>query len=348
MPELSTKVTRPTIVHDLPYIAELVQNLQVGTIYTYKDLCTILRSEAFTGGASKIAQKKVWDKYFRTEKIGYRYKVTEIFPSKLLPDFQSLFAADEGHLMTSAIKLLKFFKTSKDKVASEKFPEINELLLYSKDFATICGYISEDYYFDRQCYRAGDYKNSLSSYFHTTVGNKFSELLRNLLLSLQRKGIITHSRKVLTKFDKEKGKRVVLSDEEEAKYNLLIQEYWKSKGIMDKNTTFGFSEKDWVAFGKLTTELGANIYSGYYVAFTEQNVLEGLQAIEDNKIHFSKTVIRVFNRDRDIALKSMKEREAKLAGLLVGEELPKESFLEKVFKEEDALFLLEKLVRELL
>lgn len=339
--------TRTNKEHDLPYLAERVKYLQVGITYTYKDLCEVLHCEQLKSD-SKKAQKKVWDKYFRTETIGYRYKVTEIFQSKALPDFQSLFASDEGHLMQSAIALLEFFQKSKYKTPSEKFPEIQELLLYSKDFATICGYISDDYYYVRDCYRAGTYRNPLSSYFYNAVGNKFSELLRNLLLSLQRKGIIAHSRKVLTKFDKSKGKRVAMSDEEEAKYNLLVQEYWKSKGIEGRTTTFGFSDADWTAFGKLTSELGANIYSGYYVAFTEQKVSEGLKAIEDNKIHFSKTVIRVFNRDRDIALKSIKERDVKIANLKFGEELPEESFLEKVFKEEDALVLLERLVEDLL
>lgn len=328
-------------------LANQVSNLTVGNIYSYSELCTILRAEECSGN-TRIAQKKVWDLYFRLEKVGRKFQVTEIFQSKALPDFQSLFASDEGHLMNSAIALLDFFKKSKYKTPSEKFPEIQELLLYSKDFATICGYISDDYYYVRDCYRAGTYRNPLSSYFYNAVGNKFSELLRNLLLSLQRKGIIAHSRKVLTKFDKSKGKRVVLSDEEEAKYNLLVQEYWKSKGIEGRTTTFGFSDADWTAFGKLTSELGANIYSGYYVAFTEQKVSEGLKAIEDNKIHFSKTVIRVFNRDRDIALKSIKERDEKIANLKFGEEIPKESFLEKVFKEEDALMLLERLVEDLL
>ena len=327
--------------HHEVFLEEQVQRLQVNAVYSYKELCKLLSCKEYSGD-SKKAQRKVWDLYFSLEKTGYKYKVTEIFQTKKVIDFDTLFAADEEHIKTSAKALIEFFNNSGSKVSLEEDNEVKKLLLFSKDFATICGYISEDYYNYRQGYRLFGTKSPLETYFYTIIGNKFSELLRNLLISLQRKGLLLHSRKVLTKWDSFLKQRIIMTDDEVSLYNKEVIELWKRKGLLDKVSTFGFSDKDWEELGKRTEKIGTNIYVGYYVSFVEKELRAGQKALAENKLHFGKTVTKVFNRDKAIA--ERKIQEAKNFQFNKVEQV--ESFLEKVFNMENALVVLEQMLEE--
>ena len=301
----ATKQPRVNKNHAPSYFEERIALIEIGKLYSYRELCELLGAEVLKGNTA-IAQRTVWKSYFSIESIGYRLKVTEIYTKK---DFNSLFSTGEEHIRNSAILLLEHFNKSIYKTPCEKFPEISELLFYSKDIGSICGYLPLGFYTSRTSYRQNSKNTIVENYFYNIVGAKFSELTRNLLKSLQTKGVIAHSRRVLTKFSADK--RIVLTDEEEAKYNTIVKDYILLTYPSRTNfTTFGFTRKDWVELNKLTTRVGANIYQGFYVAFVEKSVENGIEELKkENGMHFSKKVIEIFARDRAEAIRSLSQEE---------------------------------------
>lgn len=59
------------------------ENLKVGEIYKFKNLCDLLGVEYVSTGVKKIRLLEDFERYFKSEKIGLRYKVLEIYPEPL-------------------------------------------------------------------------------------------------------------------------------------------------------------------------------------------------------------------------------------------------------------------------
>jgi hypothetical protein len=329
------------------FSVEKLQNLQIGNIYSYKELCSLLGDKEIKGGGgSRERQKKEWSRYFTLEKVeGKRvFKLVNIFDSQQL---DNVFRVGEEHITNSAKLILNYFmqyKDTDDFERSEKYPELIETLLFSIDIGETCGYLRSNEVFNYKDVRdiLSDKKhrnwlkeklktekerlkesyyepnpiidtldnlqindNRVISYFIKTVNQVFADIRNNLLSSLQKKGVIQHHRKVLIKYkNKEK---VVLSDIEEAQYNLILQTYCKE--LNRKISTFGFTKKNWTEFNKrLKNELGySGIYTGYYVAFTEKTVVAELNEIErdvlenENREHFKgKVVARLESKEQAV------------------------------------------------
>jgi hypothetical protein len=303
---------------NIMFSVEKLQNLQIGNIYSYKELCNLLDDKEVKG-TSRIAQRKVWDSYFTLEKVeGKRvFKLVHIFDNQQL---DNVFRVGEEHIANSAKLILDYFMQYKDTdyfERSEKYPELIETLLFSIDIGETCGYLRSNEVFNYKDVRdiLSDKKhrdwlkeklktekerlkesyyepnpiidtldklqikdNRVISYFIKTVIQVFADIRNNLLSSLQKKGVIQHHRKVLVRI---KNKRpIALLDIEVAQYNLILQEYCKE--LNRKISTFGFTKRNWTEFNKrLKNELGySGIYTGYYVAFTEKTVVAELNEIE--------------------------------------------------------------------
>lgn len=299
------------------FSVEKLQNLQIGNIYAYKELCSLLGDKEIKGGGgSRERQKKEWNRYFTLEKVeGKRvFKLVNIFDS---PQLDNAFRVGEEHIANSATLILNYFMRYKDShyfKQSEQYPELIETLLFSIDIGETCGYLSGNGYFNyryiREILSDKEYKDKLKlekmksskeyfyepnfvidtldnlqiddnriiSYFINTVNQVFADIRNNLLSSLQKKGVIQHHRKVLVRIENKRP--IALLDIEVAQYNLILQDYCKE--LNRKISTFGFTKKNWTEFNKrLKNELGySGIYTGYYIAFTERTVAAELNAIE--------------------------------------------------------------------
>ena len=256
-------------------------------VYTYAEICAF-RGEKPTSGNTRIAQLKRWEREFKMEKVGRKFQIVEIYSP---PKVTGMFRKGEQHLENSSRLLLDYLASFKDSgrfQRSEQFPEIIETLLYSVDIGEICGYLNENYRFIRDNNKEAATSLEVSrvalGLFSKLIGEEFGQTRRKLLESLKKKGVIYHYRKGLIGV-KEGERPVALNDAQTAKFNLELAEY--CEGVGRPVSTFGFSAGDWVAFHKRikATGLGEfdNIFTGYYIAFTEKSITKGLEkAIKDD------------------------------------------------------------------
>jgi len=297
---MTLKATRTPIDHRPSYLAERVQHLKVGTTYSYKQLCDTLGCEMLTS-KSKVAQRKVWNTYFTLETIGYSYKVVEIFNTLQL---DKLFK--EQHTTNSAKLLLNYFMEHKDThrfTRVEKCPELIETFLFTSDILEICGYVPEQYRYDRRNLKDSKLsdRNPIREFliaegidyctldvFLKEEYATSNEVRATLLDSLRSKKVIQHYRKELVRMVKSDfGKvkhPVALTNSEIAHHNLIKDNFFKElsnrgKGKIKNDFTMTVPERR--ELKKLLEEnLGySDILTGYYVAFTEATVLEELDAI---------------------------------------------------------------------
>lgn len=303
-------------------LAKQVENIVVGELYSYSELCKIIGAEVCSGN-TRIAQKKVWDMYFTLRKVGRKFVVSEVF--RTLP-IDKLFK--EQHTTNSAKLLLDYFMEHKDTSKFnriEECPELFATLLFSVDLGETCGYVSEEYRYDKSVLEnkkrldthpvsnrlaTKNIHNASVCVFNKLIKETFKDLRNTLLESLLKKRVIQNYRRVLVKLVKDEYKSnrmvkpVVMSDDEVARYNLLLQDFC-TKYYPDKPlSTFFFTTKHKQEFDMLLdTEFScADIFTGYYVAFTERTVVKGLADLEKlelkehNNGYFKSKVLEKYER----------------------------------------------------
>lgn len=283
-------------------LANQVQNLIIGNIYSYSELCKVLRAEECSGN-TRIAQRKVWDSYFTLEKIGRKFKVIEVFQNM---NIDTMFK--EQHTINSAKLLLDYFMEHKNTskfTRIEQYPELIETLLFSSDIGEACGYLPESYRYTKVILgnkqrlahhpvsiflKENSIDNGSISIFTKTVKETFKDIRDTLLESLRKKKVIQHYRKVLIRVEelpkqaqmKKKTRNVALTDSEVAVYNTIVDEYCRSISTeTSQRGVFNLTKHDWVKIGRLLeASLGfRDIYTGYYVAFLEKTVVSELEKL---------------------------------------------------------------------
>ena len=285
-------------------LANRVENLIVGNIYSYSELCQTLGAEECSGNA-RIAQKKVWDLYFSLSKVGRKFRITEVFQT--LP-IERMFK--EQHITNSARLLLNYFM---EYIESSRFhrvegcPKLIATLLFGVDIGETCGYFSDQYRYDKgylekpakvEGHPVQDRLNyhsvsgSSVSIFNSIVRETFKDIRNSLLESLLKKRVIQNYRRVLIKLvpNEYKSNKVskpeILTDDEVSKYNLLLQEFCTKHYPNKPISTFGFSKPHRAEFDSLLRKTfgGTEIFTGYYIAFTEQTVAKELAELEKNEL----------------------------------------------------------------
>lgn len=288
-------------------LANQVQNLITGNIYSYSELCQTLHAEECSGN-TRIAQRKVWDSYFQLAKVGRKFKVIEVFQNM---NIDTLFK--EQHTINSAKLLLDYFMEHKNTskfTRVEQYPELIETLLFSSDIGEACGYLPESYRFTKVVLsnkqrlsthpvsiflEKNNIDNGSVSIFTKTVKETFKDIRDTLLESLRKKKVIQHYRKVLIRVEElprqaymqKKTRNVALTDSEVAVYNTIIDEYCRSISTETKQrSNFNLTKQDWTTVNRLLeASLGfSSIYTGYYVAFLEKTVVAELEKLAKQEL----------------------------------------------------------------
>lgn len=325
---------------------EKLQNLQIGSVYTYSELCRLLSAKEVKG-TSRIAQKKVWESYFTLEKVGRRFRLVNIFDSR---KFDNVFRKGEEHIANSAKLLLNYFTQYKDEFKqSEKHPELVEKILFSTDIGITCGYLSYDWKsINRTNLLNNPYARAIAemkleddkkviSLFLSEVKEVFSDLLKNMLGSLQREGVIQDCNKVLVRIeDKE---YIVLSGTEEEQYHLILEHYIKQcYPYRVKISTYPFTKKDWSQFNKmLKAELGYSVYQCVSIAFHEKIVGTELNEAEQDVLRDENS--KLFKERLAARLENKKVRATERVESIVtqSQDLVKDGFDFSAFENNDEL-----------
>lgn len=288
-------------------LVEKLNKLPLGEILSYKEICALLEEPELAGN-SRVKQATEWSAYMVLEKVGRKFLIKQVFSPKE-QSLESLFNKDDTHIINSAL-LLQDYLLMRSETCSADATEIegvSSVTLFSKDIAMICGYVPEKYYDYRTALQAGNVNCPvaplLQIYLTSVVKTEFSNMLRKLLASLEKKHLI-----VVTKLHigVKNLSHEELTDAQVAKFNSVKLAYANrigNKNLQRLNT----NTKE---FRQMLKEAGLNfinIFTAYRITFVEEDLRRSLeleekqQSVGYNNEHFKERVKTVAENDDEKA-----------------------------------------------
>lgn len=167
-----------------------VKNLSVGLVVkNYKQMCQLLGCSVCSGN-SKISQMKIWNSYFRYERSGQKFIITEIYENPLA--VKDLRKVRDG-IYTKYIELILLDCLLKNK---------NQIRIVTSKLYQMLGMVNEEYIKLRDIHThyktRGKIVKSLSvsnfdvESFQKRVELKFSNILHSALDSMTKRGLIEY------------------------------------------------------------------------------------------------------------------------------------------------------------
>jgi hypothetical protein len=296
-----------------------LNNLELGAIYSYSEICKLLEETERTGDSRK-AQFTRWNSYITFEKVGRKLKIVAVFQSRLLtPDN---FKAGGGHLTNSGYLLMEYFLQNKDfeAIQSEQFPNIYHINLFPRNIAEICGFLPDTYNKVKNGLLDGTLAIPTTSLiqimFAQVVNGEVSNLIKSTLNSLSKKKVFNIC-EIQLGVTKDKRLRE-LSFDEVTKLKAMKVNYWKETYPKQSLQKIRLSNTDYGNLSKLLEETFgvSKVYPAYKLGFSSEVLTEflleqeeSMAKVANNGVSKGKVLTRILkNKDKlDIDNKKVAE-----------------------------------------
>lgn len=261
--------------------SKLVDNLNklpLGSILSYKEICFLLEEKEVAGN-SRIRQAEEWSSYMVLEKVGRKFLIKQVF-SPQEQGIEHRFNKDERHILNSALLLQEYLLDRSLKFGADdtEIEGIESVTLFTKDVASICGYVPSSYYENRIELKTGNIvctaSPALQMYFASIVKTEVSETVRRLLTSLEKKLLIV-VKKVHVGVNNMSQEE--LSDAQVVLFNSVKLAYAQKKGFTKKLNYLNTSTWE---FRRMLKEAGLefiNVFTAYRITYKVDTLKANLE-----------------------------------------------------------------------
>lgn len=301
------------------FIDNLVK-LQAGELYSYREVCTILGEKEVSGNA-RPAQFKRWESYLGLEKVGRKLKVTSIYECR---DIKREYKEKEQHIANSAELLLSYLVEHIDACnASEKYPDVRYVTLFTKEVADICGYVPESFFEARKTLQnelaSGAVVSLLAhTLFNNTVRELAGNVVKSMLTSLGKKNILYVERVYIGVIGWNRELTRELTREEvvvyqSIRFNYIQENYKGKKAVLLNDADYKSMQEE--LYEKLKVK---RVYTANYIGFNAKDIVIALEEqIRENKrlrnnSFFKGKVKGKLHKDRDKVFKRWEDENVNL------------------------------------
>lgn len=278
-----------SLIWSSPVNKSFVDNLaklQAGEMYSYRELCVVL-GEKETTGCSRISQMKSWESYLGLEKVGRKLKVTSIYECR---DIKREYKEKEQHIANSAELLLSYLVEHIDECnASEKYPDVRYVTLFTKEVADICGYVPESFFEARKALQnelaSGAVVSLLAhTLFNNTVRELAGNVVKSMLTSLGKKNILYVERVYIGVIGWNRELTRELTREEvivyqSIRFNYIQENHKGKKAVLLNDADYKSMQEE--LYERLKVK---RVYTANYIGFSAKDIVVALEEqIRDNK-----------------------------------------------------------------
>jgi hypothetical protein len=283
---------------------EITSKVFVGQVFpNYKSLCLLMGEEP-QAGSSKEAQLRTWSMYFRWSKVGHKLTIEEVFGK---PSYDNLFRSNEQHIKDSYALLGKFLLDNlEDWEQSPKHDTIYTSIIFNKDIAIECGFITQLFYTDAADKLAkGNFPDEaipehIQKWLAGVVKGAFRDVANGLLASLSRKSSL-HVERILVGYKNKE--RFILDTDDYVKYKEVERRWVEDKhfGSYIAFLQTGSRARFWeyVKWKGLDYD---SFYTGYRITFSvvslKQDIAKLEQKMLENNSHFKGKVKGKIEKDK--------------------------------------------------
>lgn len=289
---------------DVQLFKEITSKVFVGQVFpNYKSLCLHMGEEP-QAGSSKEAQLRTWSMYFRWSKTGHRMTIEEVFGK---PSYDNLFRSNEQHIKDSFALLGKFLLENLEEwQQSPKYDTVYTSIIFNKDIAIECGFITELFYNDAaEKLAKGKFPDEaipehVQKWLSGVVKGTFRDVVKGITASLAKKSSLHFERVLVAYKNKE---RFILDKEDYVKYKEL-ERFWVADKHFGSYIAF-LQAGDRVRFREYLKWKGLDydsFYTGYAITFSVVSLRQDIAKLEqkmlENNSHFKGKVRKVIDRDK--------------------------------------------------
>ena len=166
-----------------PFIGHSIKN--------YKEMCNILGEDKKNGGKSKVAQLKEWERYFKYQREGHKFKIIEIYDEVLPKKDGRKLGNNSKYVSSIELILIDFLLKQKD----------NNYVLTKKHWFSIIGMVNKNYLDEKYIdylFGIGISKFYINDFIRRSK-NKLDSILFTSLDNMKRRNLLEYVQQVVIK-----------------------------------------------------------------------------------------------------------------------------------------------------